>query len=319
MRKKNRTTTRSGKEFHPWDTRMKWLSTVAPEDMIALLLGDGVEFVGLANTELESETIVSDMLYYVTRGKRKGLLHIEFQKRRDSNMADRLWEYNSRAKIKYGLPVWSCVIYLTKDSTPEGPCWWTFPLTDRSVQMFDFDVVKMWEIPTETLLSLDRLSLLPLLPLTREGLRREVIDRAIDLLMPRGEEPHRNLLSLTYGFASLVFKQEDQEWLQWRFDMLYDILRESPAFQRMAQEGKREGLEQGRVEGLEQGRAEGLSMLREMAANLLVTRFSNAAITVDMLHILDGIADMRTLQLVTLNLATVQTPEAAQQILTDLR
>jgi len=44
---------------------------------------------------LKSETIMSDMLYYITQGKHKGLLHIEFQKQHDSNMAERLYEYNN--------------------------------------------------------------------------------------------------------------------------------------------------------------------------------------------------------------------------------
>jgi hypothetical protein len=117
----------------------------------------------------------------------------------------------------------------------------------------------MWEIPTETLLSMDRRGLLPLLPLTREGRQREAIEMAIDRLIPKGEEPHHDLLSLVYGFASLVFEHDDQEWLRWRFSMLYDILRESPAFQEMAQEGRREGFEQ----GIKQGRIEAQERRRE--------------------------------------------------------
>jgi len=254
MSKRTRTTPQSERELRPWDTRMKWLSTVAPDDMIALVLGKNIAtFAGLANTELKSETIMSDMLYYITQGKHKGLLHIEFQKQHDSNMAERLYEYNNRATLMYEQPVWSCVIYLVKESTPEAPDTRRFPITDRFVRCFDFDVVKMLEIPTETLLSLDCLGLLPLLPLTREGKRREVIETAIGLLMPKGEQPYRNLLSLTYGFASLVFEQNDQEWLQRRFGMLYDILRESPAFQEMAREGRAEGLAEGRAEGRTEG------------------------------------------------------------------
>jgi len=307
--------TQSWKEFHPWDTRMKWLFAVAPEDMVAWLLGDAIEFAGLANPQLESDYVVSDMLCYVARDGEKGLFHIEFQKRRDTNMAQRLWEYNTRATIKYKLPVWSCVVYLTKDgTTPEGSYKRIFPLTGRLVQEFHFDVLKMWEIPTEKLLSVGRQGLLPLLPLTREGQQREVIDTAIDLLMPRGEESQHTLLSLVYGFASLVFEQKDQEWLQRRFSMLYDILRESPAFQDMAREGKREGLEQGRAEGEKIG---ALKMGRQLATGL-AARFSNAEFTAYALQIIEGIDDEQILQRMTISLANAPTLEATRQVLTDL-
>jgi predicted transposase YdaD len=209
----------------------------------------------------------------------------------------------------------------------------------------------MWEIPTETLLSMDRRGLLPLLPLTREGRQREAIEMAIDRLIPKGEEPHHDLLSLVYGFASLVFEHDDQEWLRWRFSMLYDILRESPAFQEMAQEGRREGFEQGikqgrieaqerrregfeqgikqgRIEaqegrhegfeqGIKQGRIEALNMLRRIVADQVTTRFANAELTAYALHILNGIDDVQKLHLMIVNLTIAQTPEAARHLMTE--
>jgi predicted transposase YdaD len=308
QKRKGHTHSQGTNEFHPWDRRMKWLFSVAPEDMGAWISGNNVEFLSLANTDLDSQQMTSDMLCYVLAKGHRALLHIEFQKRRDSAMAKRLWEYNVRATMKYDCPVWSCVIYLTKESTPQQPYYWFFP-TGRLIHHFSFDVLKMWEIPTRDLLALGRRGLLPLLPLTREGRQPEVIEQAIDLLMPEGEEPCRDLLSLVYGFASLVFERNDQEWLRRRFAMLYDILRDSPAFQDIA----REGFEQ----GIQQGRTDELKRLRQLAADLVATRFADASLTASTLHTLDGIDDAQRLHLLIINLMAVQTPEAARHLLTE--
>jgi hypothetical protein len=37
--------------------------------------------------------------------------------------------------------------------------------------------------------------------------------------------------------------EADQDWLNWRFGRMFDLLRESPAFQEIKKEGRQEGLE----------------------------------------------------------------------------
>lgn len=316
-----------------WDRQMKWIFSIAPEDLVAWIFRGEAEFVNLANTELDGDELFSDMLCFVKILGQVVLLHIEFQKRRDSNMAKRLWEYNVRATIKYKCPAWSCVIYLTKDSTVQAQFRQVLP-NGRPIHWFDFDVIKMWETPTEDFLQMGLRGLLPLLPLTREGKRRGVIETAISLLMLPGGEPQGELLSLVYGFASLVLESKDQEWLDWRFAMLNDILRETPAFQKIAKEGLREGLEQGlqqgriegRVEGRVEGRIEGriegeklgaLKNLRQVAENLVATRFTNAVLTDLARNSLSTIEDIPMLQQLVVNLAIVQTPEEVRQLLTN--
>jgi predicted transposase YdaD len=90
---KDRGHTQGERDIHPWDTRI-WLFSLAPEDMVDWLLGSKAEFVGLANTEFERKEIVSDMLYTISVAGQKELLHVEFQKRRDTTMARRLCEDN---------------------------------------------------------------------------------------------------------------------------------------------------------------------------------------------------------------------------------
>src|SRR5205085_11413460 len=134
------------------------------------------------------------------------------------------------ATIQYKCPVWSCVIYLKKDSTVARASVTKEMPNGRAVHRFDFDVIRLWEIPTSELKQKRLEGLLPLLPLTRGRAKREVVEEAITGLTPVGQEPKAELLILTYGLASLAFENKaDQEWLDRRFSMLYDILRETRA------------------------------------------------------------------------------------------
>jgi hypothetical protein len=101
----------------------------------------------------------------------------------------------------------------------------------RGIHRFEFDVIKLWEISLEELRTKGLIGLLPLLPLTRGGAKREVIEEAIGELAPTGEEPKAEVLALTYGIASLALENAaDQEWLIRRFTKMYDILRETRAY-----------------------------------------------------------------------------------------
>lgn len=83
--------------------------------------------------------------------------------------------------------------------------------------------------------------------------------------MPPNEEPKAELLTLTYGLASLILINEaDQEWLIRRFGQMYDILQETRAYRELIKDGLEQGLKEGLQQGLQQGLKEGLQQgLRE--------------------------------------------------------
>ncbi len=229
----------------PWDGKMKRVLTEIPQDTVDWLLA-GATFISVLPNELEDETIYADLLFEISIDDQQNILHIEIQRNRDAQMGERLWEYNVKASLKYEFPVWSVVIYLKDDGkVVEAP--YTRKLsTGRYIHQFDFDVVKLWEIPTEYFQQEGLIGLLPLLPLTQNGARREVVDRVISRLTPPGEEPKSELLTLTYGLASLILINEaDQEWLIRRFGQMYDILRETRAYQELIKDGLEQGLQQG--------------------------------------------------------------------------
>lgn len=298
----------------PWDRKMKRLLTEAPQDFVEWLLS-GAQYVGIVSSELDGEPLYTDMLYDVLQEGKPSLLHIEFQRRRDAKMAERLWEYNVRATIQYKCPVWSCVIYLKKDSTVARSSLTKEMPDGRAVHRFDFDVIRLWEIPTRELKQKKLDGLLPLLPLTRDGAQRKVVEEVIAGLAPAGQEPKAELLVLTYGLASLALENEaDQEWLDRRFSMLYDILRETRAFRELTKDSRQEGIEEGRKEGIEEGKVEAL---REALLTMVQARFSNPKIARLAKGQASTIDDPAVLQDLIVKVGLARTLEEAQQYLLD--
>lgn len=88
------------------------------------------------------------------------------------------------------------------------------------------------------------MELLPLLPLTQGGNEREVVELMFARL---AGEQFRQLATMGFLFAALAFhrskRYSDQEWLESRYKHMHDILRESPAYQWILNEGRAEGIQ----------------------------------------------------------------------------
>lgn len=217
-----------------WDILMKMLVGANRQHFVSLIL-PGAKYEYELNTELQSRTLEADLLYGITWNGQKTILHVEFQRRRDSNMGRRLWKYNAQTTIITDLPVCSFVIYLKRDGEVTlSP--YELKLPDKEVvHCFYYRTIKMWELPAETLKQAGVEGLLPLLPLTQNGTRREVVEDMIVSLKATGKS---DLLPLGYAFAALVLKKlEDRDWLRKRFAMLQDILEDSWAYQEMMAQG----------------------------------------------------------------------------------
>jgi hypothetical protein len=166
----------------PWDDLMKRLFITSPQQMVQWLI-PGAQFVSERTLELKNRTIVADILYNIVVHGKEMVLHVEFQRRSERTMGKRLWEYNALAVIASGLPVCSIVIYLKKvKRVVEPPYEMPLPIGGVS-HVFFFRNVKLWEIPTEVFQQPGAEGLLPLLPLTRDGARREVVEEMIVRLL----------------------------------------------------------------------------------------------------------------------------------------
>lgn len=93
--------------------------------------------------------------------------------------------------------------------------------------------------------------------------------------------------------------------------MLYEILRDTPAFQEIAKQGWKEGLKEGREEGLK----EGLNALQAALQTLIEMRFPDP----ELIHLLkekvDAIEDPHILQRLIVQVGTAQIAEEVRNYL----
>ena len=158
-------------------------------------------------------------------------------------MAERLLCYNVLARSEHKLPVLSCVIYLLKDGEAlPSPLSWKLP-DGQEVLQFHYQSVELAALSPEDLLQSGQSGLLPLLPLTKGGEQREIVE---SMFSGRLSAKKIELVPIGYTLASLAFSREnraEQDWLLRRFHEMHDILRETPIYQEILKEGREEGLE----------------------------------------------------------------------------
>jgi predicted transposase YdaD len=250
-----------------WDGLMKRLAQTSPQDLISWMF-PGAVYKGVLNTELPKDPVFADLMYTVMRKGQEVALHVEFQIEHDKNMGRRVWLYNALASDRTGLPVYSVVVYLASKGPPIVESPYTIELeTGEIIHQFAFQNIQMWEIPPQVLFQQNLPGLLPLLPLTKAGNRREVVGQMIENLEQVGE---KELLAVGFAIASLMFKEEpDQQWLQEiAMSMEYE-LEDTWFYKHIEQKGLTKGLEQGLQQGLQQE----LQALRATLLSFVETHF----------------------------------------------
>jgi len=128
----------------------------------------------------------------------------------------------------------------------------------------DFRVVKAWELEARDVVERGPLALVPLTPLMR-GADEDLVRAGARVLREQGADEEMEVaLAL---FASFVMSAERvQQIVRWEMA----VLRESPWYQEIVQEGRQEGLQEGLQKGLQEGLQKGLF---EAVLHLVQTRF----------------------------------------------
>jgi predicted transposase YdaD len=323
-----------------WDDSLKLLINDNPQAFVNWLF-EGARVLKKLQTEFKTHTIIADALLEVSWYDEIFLLHIEFQSTNDSKMGERLLEYNLAAHKEHDLEVLSIVIYLKSDGeVPQSPLRWRIP-TGKETLQFHYLVVEMAKLATDQLRHEGLIGILPLLLLTKDGATHEVVNEVITGLQAADKY---DLLPITELLASLVLKdQADQEWIKRRFAMLQDALRETPAYQRILQEGREEGREEEREalqkelrqqqEALQQQQGvlqqqqealqkvlqqqqEALQKQRDILLDLMIDRFPLLARRTK--DYAKGVDDLSKLSLLIVDMAKASTAEEAERILRDV-
>jgi predicted transposase YdaD len=281
----------------PYDDAMKRLVGGNPQDLVSWVI-PGAQFGKQLPFELSVENIYADGLLQATLDGKEFLAHIEFQSSYDGRIGERLLEYNVLASRQYNyLPVYSCVIYLKNhNSVPHSPFLRGLPNGEEVVR-FHYRSIELGKLVAGELLQTGLVGLLPLLPLTKDGARREVVEEMITGLVSAEKTES---LWIGYALASKVLK-DDLKWLKRRFAMLEDILRDTPVYQEVLAEGMEKGLEQG------------LETQRQTLLDIVQERFPAIARLAKQQA--EAIEDPEMLRRLTVKISIVKTSKEAQQYL----
>jgi len=167
----------------------------------------------------------------------------------------------------------------------------------EEVVRFHYRSIELGKIAAGELLQTGLIGLLPLLPLTKDGARREVVEEMISGLISAEKTES---LWIGYALASKVLI-DDLDWLKRRFAMLEDILRDTPVYQEVLAIGEEKGLEKG------------LEAQRQTLLDIVEERFPAIA------HVarrqIVAIKDPDVLRHLTVKISVVKTSQEAEQYL----
>ena len=231
-----------------FDNVCKFLAENYSEDFSQWLLGYKTNLTELKPTELSLEPIRADSLILLQ--SQNLVLHLEFQTNVDEAMAFRMLDYRLRVYRRYPQKqMKQVVIYLRKtgsDLVKQN----SFRLEKT---LHEFDVVRLWEQPTD--LFLNQLGLLPLAVLSQTKDPKIVLTNVAQTIDREADKNIKNnLLAVSGILAGLVLNQTTIQQI-----LRSDIMRESVIYQEILREGELKG----ELKGRQQGKSEvALNLLR---------------------------------------------------------
>jgi predicted transposase YdaD len=211
-----------------------WKELVEPytADWAMLVSPQPVQHAEIVDADVSTLSGASDKVIRVQSGGVDWLLNLEAQADHDLTLPERLHFNATVLRRRHSLPVRSAALLLRREanaSNMTGEMLWHFPGETDPQLAFRFQVLRVWQLPLEPLLT-GSLGVLPLAPLTDaavpllptviaridERLRQEVSSReedshlrnAIILLMGMRYEPNF-LQSLFRGVATML---ESTSW-----------------------------------------------------------------------------------------------------------
>lgn len=226
-----------------YDSAIKCISPELSADIATLVLGRKPDLKQISESLPSDERLV-DFLAKMT-GDEESILHIEFQTKYDSNMPVRMLAYHARIVERYGLPVYPVVVYLTQTDR-QIETTYSSHVGGKHIFTFNYDVIKVWELKSKTVFEDELAGLYALTPLMPDADLAECREKLIWAV-------EHNLISASSymcmaTFARLKYSKEVVK------NMIEDkLLKQSPFYEDLMEEGRVEG----RVEGMVEGRGEG--------------------------------------------------------------
>lgn len=269
-----------------FDNVCKFLAESFSTDFANWLLGEPTLLTELSPSELSLEPIRADALLLMKSIESGNMvLHLEFQTQPKPDIPFRMIDYRLRVYRRFPhRQMRQIVIYLCETQSPQTrQTTFTIPNTHH-----EFEVIRLWEQPTEVFLQYP--GLLPFAVLSQTAHRSTTLRQTAQLI-DRISNPtiQSNVAASTAVLAGLVLEkdliqsvlrrdimQESVIYQEWKAEALAEGRMEGRA--EALAEGRAEGRVEGRAEGLMEGRAEGIWAGRHEAnwedtVSLLVVKF----------------------------------------------
>jgi predicted transposase YdaD len=156
-----------GAAHKPFDATLKEMAERRPRPWMSLLVGRPVPDVQVINADLSTIIAEADKLFRIG-GPRPWIIHTEFEASYKADAPLKGLRYSVLARNRHGLPVQTIFVLLRPEA--DGPAM-TGTLEDElpdgtKYLQFRYNVVRVWELPVEPLLTGD-LATLPLAPISR--------------------------------------------------------------------------------------------------------------------------------------------------------
>ncbi|PKO21626.1 MAG: hypothetical protein CVU38_13790 [Chloroflexi bacterium HGW-Chloroflexi-1] len=199
------------------------------------------------------------------------LIANEIQLRPDRRMPLRMRAYAGLAGEHYDLPVYPVVVNILQrgQATEVATCYHAEFLGFVAHQ--DFKVINLWEVDATLAFERALAPLLPFVPIMKGGDDVTLIKQAAHLL--RADEDISEMGTFLAFWATFVLTRDVLQKIM-RWDMV--MLRESPWYNEILQEGVQIGIGRGVQQGVQQGIQQGIQYeLTETVLRILAHRFGS--------------------------------------------
>ncbi|KAI9129828.1 Rpn family recombination-promoting nuclease/putative transposase [Acaryochloris sp. CCMEE 5410] len=225
-----------------FDSTCKFLAESFSSDYASWLLGESILLTELSPSELSLEPIRADALILLT--SEEYTLHVEFQTEPDPNMPYRMADYRLRVYRRFPhKQMKQVVVYLT----PSNSDYVYQTAFEIPGMRHEFDVIRLWEQPTQ--LFLESTGLLPLAVLTNTPDQAQTLRQVAERIDAVPElRVQSNVAASTGILAGLTLEK----------DFINQVLRKEIMQQSVIyQEWKEEFLQEGEQTGILKGKLEG--------------------------------------------------------------
>jgi predicted transposase YdaD len=285
----------------PADVSTKRLISLAPNNWVKWVTQIPDVVAGeILNSEFQWISRESDVLIRVeSKEYGKFLVLNELQLRYKPEMPRRMRAYAGLAEEKYKLPTYPVLINILKTGDAEIPTRFESNLAGLEVRQ-DYRVINLWEVDVKIALEQPLPSLLPFVPILKGGEDESIIREALRLL--QADEQLNQLETVLAFFATFVLDSSlVQEIMRW--DMT--VLRESPWYQEILQQGE----QQGEQKGEKKDRLSSIGLCLEV-------KFGNEGLK--FMPKISQISDLETLKTIQRSILTVASLEELKHILQNL-